>query len=186
MTLALIPQQRSLAGLGLSTTDITVALPRGMPRTATASVSFLATGAPVRPASVRVTGADVSTVRLRSGMPGADTIRAYIDGVLAGETVVVFAPPWSFLAATLAGILLGGSARFVAAKRRKRLGALSWDIVKGAPFGLLAAAAGAIGLDWLQLKLDDPGTWIAVMLTAALGAWLTSRLLQRALPVGVA
>ena len=132
---------------------------------------------------MHVTGAEASTVRLRSGLPGVDSIHAFIDGVQVGEAIVTFVAPWSFVGATLAGILLGGFARFAGAKRRKKARALYWDMVKGAPFGILAAAAGAIGLDWLQLKIDDPGTWIAIMLTAAVGAWAGSRLLERVAPL---
>jgi uncharacterized membrane protein YfcA len=62
---------------------------------------------------------------------------------------------------------------------------LSWDIAKGAPFGFIAAAASAIGLDLLQLKVDDPGTAIAIMLTAAIGAWGGTRVLDRAPPAPV-
>ena len=57
--------------------------------------------------------------------------------------------------------------------------ALYWDIVKGAPFGIIAAAASAIGLDLLQLKIDDPGAWIAVALTSAIGGWAGTRVLDR-------
>ncbi len=186
MTLTLIPNQQSLEGFGLATTDITLTLPRGMARADSAMISFSATSAPVRPASVLVTGAGTSTVRLRSGLPGKDTIRAFLDGVLVGDTVVTFKRPWTFLGATLIGIVLGGLARFVSAKRRKRARALYWDIIRGSPFGVLAAAASAIGLDLLQFKIEDPGAWIAVMVTALVGAWLGARVLDRTGPAPAA
>jgi hypothetical protein len=182
MTVALIPQQKTLQGFGLATTEIAVTLPRGMARADTVDVAFSATSAPVRPASIRVTGAGTSTVRLRSGRPGPDSIRAYLDGVFVGETVVTFERPWAFVGATIAGIVLGGLARFFGAARRKRVKSLYWDVLKGSPFGLIAAAAGAIGLDLFHFKLDDPGTWIAVMLTAALGAWFGKGVIDRAAP----
>jgi hypothetical protein len=179
MTVTLIPSQRSLEGFGLATTDITLTLPRGMARTDSAMISFSASSAPVQPASILVTGAGTSTVRLRSGLPGQDTIRAFLDGVLVGDTEVTFKRPWTFLGATLIGIVLGGFARFVSARRRKRARALYWDIIKGSPFGVLAAAASAIGLDLLQFKIEDPGTWMAVMVTSLVGAWLGARILDR-------
>ena len=108
-----------------------------------------------------------------------DSISAYLDGVRVGETVVTFVTPWAFFAATLIGIIIGGLARFFGGKRRKRTRMLLRDIAKGAPFGLLAAIAGAIGLDWMHLKLDDSAALPAIVLTAALGAWLGSRLLER-------
>jgi hypothetical protein len=166
----------------LATTDIGVSLPRGMARTDTAIVNFSATGSPVRPATVRVSGAEGATVRVRSGQPGANTITAFIDGVQVGHTEVVSEPPISFLVATLLGILLGGAARFVGGKRRKRLRSLPYDIMKGAPFGLLAAIAGAVGLDLAQLKLGEPGALPAIMVTAAIGAWFGAKILDRVGP----
>lgn len=185
LTVGLIPQQTSVQAFGLGTTTISVSLPRGVARSDTAVVTFSATKAPVRPASIRVSGGDAATLSLRSGLPGRDSIRAFLDGVQVGETYVDFSAPWMFLGATVVGLLLGGSARFVSAKRRKKARALSWDIVKGAPFGFIAAAASAIGLDLLQLKVDDPGTAIAIMLTAAIGAWVGTRVLDRTGPAPV-
>jgi hypothetical protein len=182
MSVAMIPQQPTLQGLGLATTDIAISLPRGITRRDTATVTFSATGAPVRPSSVRMSGSEVPTVRLRSGLPGADSISAYLDGVRVGGTVVTFVTPWAFFGATLTGIIIGGLARFYGGKRRKRTRMLGRDIMRSVPFGLMAAVAGAIGLDWMHLKLDDPAALPAIMITAALGAWLGSRLLDSAVP----
>ena len=182
LTVGMIPQQTSLQAFGLGTTSISVSLPRGIARTDTAVVTFSSTKAPVHPASVRLSGAEAATVNLRSGLPGRDSIRAFLDGVQVGETYIDFNAPWMFLGATVFGVLLGGSARFVSAKRRKKVRALSWDVVKGAPFGFIAAAASAIGLDLLQLKVDDPGTAIAVAVTAAIGAWAGTKVLDRSAP----
>jgi len=179
MTVSMTPQQPTIQGFGLGTTDIGVTLPRGMRRTDTAVVSFSAPGSFVSPNKVRVSGAEGATVRLRSGLPGRHAISAFIDGVEVGQTQVVSETPISFLVATLLGILLGGAARFVSAKRRKRVKALQWDIIKGAPFGVLAAIAGAVGLDLAQLKLGEPGALPAIMVTAAIGAWLGAKLLDR-------
>lgn len=179
LAVAMIPQQMSLQAFGLGTTNISVSLPRGVARNDTAVVTFSATKAPVRPASVRLSGGEAATVNLRSGLPGTDSIRAFLDGVQVGEATVEFNAPWLFLGATIFGLLLGGSARFVSAKRRKKARALGWDVVKGAPFGFIAAAASAIGLDLLQLKIDDPGAAIAIALTAAIGAWAGTRVLDR-------
>ena len=179
LTVALTPQQKTLQGFGLATTDISVTLPRGMARTDTAIVSFSSSGAPVHPERVRVSGAEGATVRLRSGVPGDNVIHAFIDGVEVGQTEVESEPPVAFLVATLLGILLGGVARFVGGKRRKRLRSLPWDLAKGAPFGFLASVASAVGLDLAQLKIGEPGALPAIMVTATLGAWLGARLLDR-------
>ena len=179
LTVGLTPQQSRLQGFGLATTDIGVALPRGMARTDTATVSFSSSGSPVNPNRVRVSGAEGATVRVRSGLPDTNVIRAFIDGVEVGQTRVVSETPISFLAATLLGILLGGAARFVGGKRRKRVRSLPWDILRGAPFGLLASVASAVGLDLAQLKIGEPGALPAIMVTAAIGAWIGARLLER-------
>jgi hypothetical protein len=182
LSIAMIPQQPKLQGLGLATTDIAISLPRGVSRTDTAIITFSSTSSPVRPSSVKLSGAEVATVKLRSGVPGRDSISAFLDGVLVGGTSVEFVAPWIFLGAAVTGILIAGLARFYGAKRRKRASALTRDILRGAPFGVLAAIAGAIGLDWMKLKIDDPAALPAIVITAALGAWLGTRLLEGVVP----
>lgn len=178
----MVPLQRSIEGFGLATTEITVTLPPGMTGAEKTTLSFSASGPPVRPSPAELTGAAAYTVRLRSGLPGPDTIEAFLDGKPIGYTIVTSKTPWTFLGATLIGIIFGGLARFLGAKRRKRANALLWDIVKGIPFGVLAAAASAIGLDLLQFKIDDPGAWVSIMVTAMVGAWLGARILDRLVP----
>jgi hypothetical protein len=186
LALALTPQQSRIEAFGLATTSISIALPPGVGPTDTAVVALRATRSPVRPSVVRVAGSTPAVVRLRSGAPGTDTIHAFVDGVPAGSTIVTFAAPWTFLGATAAGVALGGLLRWAGAKRRKRLKALAWDVAKGAPAGLLAAAASAVGLDLLGLGLDEPGTAIAVLVTAALGAAVGSRIVDRVAGGGAA
>jgi hypothetical protein len=178
--------QPTLQGFGLATTDIGISLPRGMARTDTAVVSFRASGSPVRPGTVRVSGAEGATVRVRSGMPGPNRIEAVIDGVSVGHTEVTSVPPISFGVAAILGILLGGAARFFGAKRRRRVRSLPWDVARGAPFGLIAAIASAIGLDLIQLKLDEPLALPAIVVTAALGAWLGTKVMERGGPPAAA
>jgi hypothetical protein len=91
--------------------------------------------------------------------------------------------PVAFLVATLLGILLGGAARFVGGKRRKHVRSLPWDIIRGAPFGLLVSIAGAVGLDLMHLGLSEAGALPAIMVTAAIGAWLGVKVLDRTGPV---
>jgi hypothetical protein len=186
LSVALTPAQPMVQGFGLATTDIAVTLPRGVGRRDTATVSFSSSGAPVRPSTAQVNGASATTVRLRSGLPGRDSVRAYLDGVVVGETIVTFVAPWAFLGAMIVGILLGGLARFFGAKRRKRASAFTRDVLKGAPFGVFAAIASAVGFDALNLKLDDPAALPAIVVTTALGAWVGSRLLDRSVPTAPA
>jgi hypothetical protein len=70
--------------------------------------------------------------------------------------VLTFVTPWAFVGATLTGILISGRARFFSGKRRWPARMLARNITRSSPFGLLAAVAGAIGLDWMNLELDDP------------------------------
>lgn len=175
----LTPQVRAIQGFGLATTDISVALPRGMARTDTVSVTFSSTSAPVRPAKVLVAGAEGASVRLRSGRLGPNRIDAFIDGAPAGSTTVTSVAPVAFTVATLVGLVLGGLARFYGATRRKKAKALIHDLLKGAPFGAIAAVASAVGLDLLHLKIDEGGALPAIVITAAIGAWLGAKVLDR-------
>jgi hypothetical protein len=139
LAVTLTPRAVTLQGFGLATADVGLALPRGMARSDSAVVRFSSNGISVRPAAVTVTGATGGMVRLRSGLPGADTVRAFLDGVQVGEITVRSQVPIAFCAAMLLGTILGGVARFVSAKRRKQARALLWDFARGAPFGFIVA-----------------------------------------------
>jgi hypothetical protein len=178
---SMIPDQRAIQGFGLATTEISVSLPRGLSRADTAVLTFVSTGAPVKPAILRLAGGDAGVLKLRSGMPGSDSIRAYLDGVPVAETVVGIKAPWPFLQATIIGVVLGGALRW-SAQRRKSFRSLGWDIIRGMPFGAVAAAALSVGLTLLPVNVEDPSAWVGVMVTAALGAWVGSPLLRKAMP----
>jgi len=180
---SIVPDQRAIQGYGLSTTELTVSLPRGLSRSDTALLTFTSTGAPAKPSTLRLAGGEAGTLKLRSGMPGADSIRAYIDGVPVGETVVTIKRPWPFVTATLLGILVGSLARW-STRRRKSLKSLSGEILKGFPFGFLTSAALSVGLTLLPVNVEDPSAWVGVMVTAILGAWFGSALLNRTMPKG--
>ncbi|MEP6690408.1 MAG: hypothetical protein ABJD07_04580 [Gemmatimonadaceae bacterium] len=174
----LAPDSVTIEAFGISTVDISVTLPLGMTTSDTATITLSATSASPSPSTVLVTAGKPAIVRLRSAAPGRDKITAYLDTVPVGEMTVFFGAPWMFLSATLIGVFLGGLARFVSAKRRKRASALWYDLLKGFPFGVIAAAASAVGLDLVGLGIKEPGAWIAVMLIASVGAWMGSRLLD--------
>src|SRR5687768_4908132 len=157
MTVKMNPRQKAIQAFGLATTDIAVNLPRGFRRTDTTSITVSGTSSSPRPGTLELVGTTPSFVTIRSGMPGQDTITAYVDGEPAGETIVTFKPPWIFLSALLGGLLLGGLARFTGGKRLKKLKYLLRDLVRGAPFGVIVALGAALGLDWFGIKLDDPG-----------------------------
>ena len=178
---SIVPDQRTIQGYGLSTTELTVSLPRGLSRSDTALLTFTSTGAPAKPSTLRLAGGDAGTLKLRSGMPGPDSIRAYIDGVQVAETVVTIKRPWPFVTATLLGILLGSAARW-STRRRKNLKLLSGEILRGFPFGFITSTALSVGLTLLPVNVEDPSAWVGVMVTAALGTWVGSALLNRLMP----
>jgi hypothetical protein len=177
LQVAMLAQDNTLPGFGLATTAVMLTLPPGVPRADTAMIAVR--GASVTPAIVPVSSSGAS-VRLRSGMPGArDTLVAYLDGVAVGSTVITYEFPWRFLSATMLGILLAGAARFFGAKRAKPIQRVLRDIAIGAPAGFIVACASAVGIDMLGLKASEPGSWAAVMVIAAVGAWLGNRILDR-------
>jgi hypothetical protein len=52
-------------------------------------------------------------------------------------------------------------------------------VAKGAPFGLIAAIAAAIGIDLVGLELaGQPLSWAAVAVIATFGAWLGRKVLE--------
>ncbi|MDQ6828514.1 MAG: hypothetical protein M3081_06560 [Gemmatimonadota bacterium] len=169
----------TIEAFGVQTTNIIVSPPFGLSPAEEIKVVLTATGAAVHPETVMVARGRNATARLRSSSPGDDIITASIGGVDVGHVSVHFGPPWMFLSATLAGVLLGGVGRFVSAKRRKKISSLPWDIMKGFPFGVVAAAASAVGLDLVGLGIKEPGAWIAVFVVAAAGSMLGQKILER-------
>jgi hypothetical protein len=186
MTVTLTPDSLAIEGFGLATSDVALALPRGMARTDSAVVSFESSGPSVTPSRVTVSGALGGHVRVRSSLPGTHTVRAYLDGVAVGQMTVTSTWPVTFAGGTVVGALLGGVARWVSARRRKRARALPWEIARGAPFGILAAIGSAVGLDLLNLKLDEPGALPAIVVLSAIGAWVGARVLERTSPASAA
>jgi hypothetical protein len=178
--IALSASPSVLQGFGLGTAAISVALPPGYSRGDTITVRLRSQTLNVRPARLRVTADGDNEAKIRSTTPGRHTISAEVDGMRADSTDVVFVWPWFFLSAALLGLSIGGSATFLG-NRPEKPRTVGMAIVKGAPFGFLIAVAAALGLDWLGLHLDDPGTWMGVMLTSALGAYGGERILERVL-----
>lgn len=174
LQLGITPAESRIAGFGLAATTLVVSLPRGVARGDTAHVAV--SGA--SPETLALT-ADGAAVHLRSGMPGDSTLVTFtLDGIDAGHAIVRYAFPWQFLGASLLGIVLAGLARFLGARRKQRAGRLVRHVTMGAVPGFLVGCAAAIGLDVLGLKVTDPSSFAAVMVTTALGAWGGTRLLD--------
>ncbi|MBC7790169.1 MAG: hypothetical protein H7Z74_09505 [Anaerolineae bacterium] len=167
-----------LQAFGLGTSTISVTLPPGHARGDTMLVTFATQSLNVRPAILPVTVGRANEAKIRSGVPGTHTISAQINGRESDSVEVTFAWPWLFLSAAVVGFIVGGAATFFGDRPGKPT-SIGLAILKGAPFGFLTAVAAALGLDWLGLHLDDAGTWMGVMLTAALGAYAGERILER-------
>ncbi|MGI9077121.1 MAG: hypothetical protein ACR2G6_07310 [Gemmatimonadaceae bacterium] len=167
-----------LQAFGLGTSVVSVTLPPGHARGDTIMVTFPTQSLNVRPAVLAVTADEPNEAKIRSGMPGRHTISADVNGTQADAIDVTFVWPWLFLSAAVAGLAVGGAATYFGDRSGKPTN-IGTAILKGAPFGLLTAVAAALGLDWLGLHLDDAGTWMGVMLTAALGAYAGERVLER-------
>jgi hypothetical protein len=167
-----------LQGLGLGTATIFVALPPGFSRADTITVRLRSPTLNIRPALLRVTPDGDNDATFRSASPGRHTITAEVDGMQVDSTDVSIVWPWLFFSAMLIGVFVGAWAALVGgrAEKPRSFGAA---LVKAAPFGLITAVAAALGLDLLGLHLDDAGTWAAVWLFAALGAYVGERVLER-------
>jgi hypothetical protein len=159
---------RTIEGFGLATTQLSVALPPGLTSRDTVLVRLESPDLQLSPSTINAVANGSNTITVRSGMPGAHEITATADGMAPSSQPVRFAWPWIFLSAAVAGILLAGWAR----RSDNRRQSFSRAVAKGAPFGLLAAIAAAIGIDRVGLKLaGQPLSWAAVAVIAVFGAW---------------
>lgn len=169
----------AIQAFGLATATVSIALPPGIPPGQRLTIHFTSPDVLVRPALLVVSADSTNTASIRSGFPGTHVIGAEVDGMPAGEQPVTFVWPWLFLSAMLIGVLVGAALRVFAAKRRSRATRFSRVVVAAFPFGLVTAVAAQVGLDLLQMKLEDPGTWAGVMLTAAIGGYLGPAVLKQ-------
>jgi hypothetical protein len=173
LTLHVAP--RAIEGFGLATTQLSVALPPGLTSRDTVLVRLESPDLQFTPSTINAAANGSNTITLRSGVPGAHEITAYADGMAPSAQSIRFAWPWLFLTAAAAGILLAGWAR----RSDNRRQSFSRAVAKGAPFGLIAAIAAAIGIDLVGLKLaGQPLSWAAVAVVAAFGAWVGRKVFE--------
>jgi hypothetical protein len=166
---------RTIEGFGLATTQLSVALPPGLTSRDTVLVRFESPDLHLTPSSINAVANGINTIALRSGVPGTHEITAYADGMAPSAQSIRFAWPWLFLTAAAVGILLAGWAR----RSDDGSQSLGNALAKGAPFGLIAALAAAIGVDLVGLKLaGQPLSWAAVTLIATFGAWLGRKVFE--------
>jgi energy-converting hydrogenase Eha subunit A len=174
----LLVQPPIIAALGLATAGLSVVLPPGT-GAETVTVRLAAEEGLVSPKTLGATVDGENAATIRSTRPGRFHVTAFVDGIPADTQSIAFVWPLSFAVATLCGVVLSGLGKFVGAKKPTPRRFLL-DVLRGLPFGIIAAAAGAIGVDLVGLKLTDAvaATSVAVMLTAAFGAWGGRRIMK--------
>jgi hypothetical protein len=173
--------QRTILGLGLAETDITVfnLAPSGAPAPldAPAVLALEVDGrATPEPAVVHVAAGNSSaSFRLRSAGMGPVTVKVALAG-LTDQVTIEQAWPWAPLLAALAGGALGGYARrFVKGARRKDAGRRTGE---GLIVALLAFVAGVLGTGLLGLPPVLVATEAGAFLTGALAGFLGVTLLE--------
>jgi hypothetical protein len=173
--------QRTILGLGLAETEITVQnlAPSGAPARldAPAVLALEVDGrATPEPTVVHLAAGESSaSFRLRSAGMGPVRVRVALGG-LTDEVTIEQAWPWAPLAAALAGGALGGyTRRFVKGARRKEAGR---RIAEGVVVALIAFVAGVLGTGLLGLPPILVATEAGAFLTGALAGFLGVTLLE--------
>jgi hypothetical protein len=96
---------------------------------------------------VKLDAQGVATARLRSDSASSTSVSVADAGVVSQPATVVFTAPWLFLAAAVAGGLLGA---FIRGKGRRR----AWyALAIGVASAILMTLAYAVGIDWVSRAL---------------------------------
>jgi hypothetical protein len=166
-------------GFGLASAHLSVELPPGIDAATKVRVDFGSSSVAVDPQSVIAAPNEINAASIRSSTPGEVTLVAQAAGFESASEIVRFTWPWRFLSASVVGVALGALMGFGAGKRMKRWASLPKIFVRGAPFGVVVALLSALGVDALGAHLNNPGAWIGVVATAALGSWGGPKVLAR-------
>jgi hypothetical protein len=169
----------AVEAFGLASAHVSVELPPGIAPTTRVRVDFGSSSVAVDPPSVMVVPNEINAASIRSGTPGEVTLVAQAAGFESASETLRFIWPWRFLSAALVGVALGALLGFGAGKRMKRWSTLPSIFIRGAPFGVVVALLSALGVDALGAHLNNPGAWIGVVATAALGTWGGPKVLGR-------
>lgn len=163
-TIQVIAADAQIPGWGIGKTTITVRA-RGLISPEGYPVTLRSDHGSLDPAYVKLDAQGVATANLRSDTAASATVRVGDAGVSSEPASVTFEAPWWFLAAAVAGGLLGA---FIRGRGRRRV----WHALAiGVASALLMTLAFAVGIDWVSRVLPTSRiatTGLAVV--AVLGA----------------
>lgn len=150
--IAVIAANPRITGWGIGQTAITVQA-RGLVSPEGYPVTLRNEHGSLDPTYVKLDAQGMATARLRSDSSGSTSVSVADAGVVSQPATVVFTPPWLFLAAAIAGGLLGA---FIRGKGRRRVG---YALAIGVASAILMTLAYAVGIDWVSRTL--PATQLA-------------------------
>jgi hypothetical protein len=147
-TIEVIAANPQIAGWGIGQTGITLRA-RGLVTPDGYPVTLRNEHGSLDPTYVKLDAQGVATARLRSDSASSTSVSVADAGVVSQPATVVFTAPWLFLAAAVAGGLLGA---FIRGKGRRR----AWyALAIGVASAILMTLAYAVGIDWVSRALPS-------------------------------
>ena len=147
-TIEVIAANPQIAGWGIGQTGITLRA-RGLVTPDGYPVTLRNEHGSLDPTYVKLDAQGVATARLRSDSASSTSVSVADAGVVSQPATVVFTAPWLFLAAAVAGGLLGA---FIRGKGRRR----AWyALAIGVASAVLMTLAYAVGIDWVSRALPS-------------------------------
>ncbi|MGB3747349.1 MAG: hypothetical protein WA961_04045 [Rhodanobacter sp.] len=145
-TIEVIAGNPQIAGWGIGQTTVTVRA-RGLITPDGYPVTLRNEHGSLDPTYVKLDAQGLATARLRSDSASSTSVSVADAGVVSQPATVVFSAPWLFLAAAVAGGLLGA---FIRGKGRRR----AWyALAIGVASAILMTLAYAVGIDWVSRAL---------------------------------
>jgi hypothetical protein len=145
-TIEVIAGNPQIAGWGIGQTTVTVRA-RGLITPDGYPVTLRNEHGSLDPTYVKLDSQGLATARLRSDSASSTSVSVADAGVVSQPATVVFSAPWLFLAAAVAGGLLGA---FIRGKGRRR----AWyALAIGVASAILMTLAYAVGIDWVSRAL---------------------------------
>ena len=163
-TIQITASSAQIPGWGIGQTTVTLRA-RGMLSPEGYPVTLRSDHGALQPAYVKLDARGVASANLRSDAATSTTVRVADTDVSSEPVTVTFEPPWSFLAAAVAGGLLGA---FIRGRGRRR----AWHALAiGVASALLMTLAFAVGIDWVSRVLPTSNlATTGLALVAVLGA----------------
>jgi hypothetical protein len=172
-TLKVSASPRRIAGFGLEEATLAIET-QAIGRPDTLVVTVTASRGKMDSTQVVLSRAGTATSSIRSRGLGRDTVTAVSQPLLPGTDFVDYVFPWGFLIAAIIGGIVGGLIHEAQAKRsgrrRSRLRVFVAGVGVATLVGVVAAAAYALGINWLDIPPGKTAGEALVFVTAALGA----------------